>query len=878
VRSARVALSVAVALVAIEVPGQVGVDLPGIVVTGSRLPRPGDVDPAPVTTVTRDELIRAGVATAGEYFLTMPLNNGGAPNVNNGDGLTNPGYAAVSLRGIGANATLVLVNGRRIAPFALSGAAVDLNSIPVAAIDRVEILRDGASAIYGADAIAGVVNFILRSDYTGADVLVAGGGTTQGGARTLQATATAGGSAGAFNWFASFDYRDLAALGATQRGFSRTAYLPDKGLDYTSPIGFPGAYSFDLSSPFVSFSSAGLDCSATRYPGAIPVGDTCNYDYVVDSYTVPKSERSSAIARVSYDAGSGTELYAEVLLTRGEYTYKTSPTPVWGGFAPTGEPFVLPSASPYNPFGQDVQFWWRTAQIGPRTFEIDSFGDRVVGGVAWNAGRWSLDAAAGTTGNRARQYFRSGYVSDRKLREVLAAGGRVNPFGDTRPEDLPILQSIQVGGLARDADARISWADAKAVTSAGRFEGGVARLALGVEARRETLTDTSTDLLRSGDVLGMAATQPVVGGHRNAASAYAELVVPLDRGLDLQAGVRGDWTSDFGTAVTPRIAASWTPVNGLSLRASWARSFRAPNLPELYTEQVAGLTGPSNDPVRCPDGVPAPGANPQSDCDAQFGQIGGGNPGLQPERATHWLAGIVLQPVRNVSAGITYWHVDKSENVGILFDSTILDPLYYPSLSRFVIRREPSASDIANGLPGPIAAVLVNNQNLGNARYSGWDFEAAARIPGVLSGAVDLGVLAALITGFRQQLQPAGEYVDFLGQSINGTPVQRWRASAWGQWARGPWTLGFNATWIGRYRDENPAPDGTWPDVASWYTLGLHGSYAFAGFEARLGMQNVLNRAPPFSNKATAFTVGWDDLTHDPRGRYAYASLRYAFR
>ncbi len=855
---------------------QDNVALPPLFVTGSRLSRPDAETVSPVTTITRDQIQRGGFATTGELFLTLPLNNGGAPNVNNGDGLTNPGYAAVSLRGIGTNATLVLVNGRRLAPYAFSGAAVDLNSIPVAAIDRIEILRDSASALYGADAIAGVVNFILRSDFAGSDVSVGGGWTTQGGADAGQVTASLGGGANGVNWFFTLDYRANAPLGATQRSFSRTAYLPDKGIDYTSAIGFPGGYSFDLTSPYVSFSSAGLDCNPALYPGAVPLGDACNYDYVVDSYIVPRSRKASGFGRVTWNAGADVQAYAELLLTGNSYRYSTSATPVWGGFTPTGVPFVLPASSPYNTFGTDVQFWWRTAQLGPRTMDIDAIGDRAVGGVTWTRGRWSLDAAAGTSGSRTKEYFHSGFVSEARLRDVLNNGARVNPFGATLPADIPVLQSIEVGGLARDATARVSWLDTRGTTHIDWRPGAPIRVAAGAEFRWERLQDSSGDLFRSGDVLGIAAAPAPVGGRRTAAAAYGEVIVPLPSNLELQGSVRSDWYSDFGYAFTPRIAALWTPVPWASVRGSYARSFRAPNLPELYTAEVRGLSGPLDDPVRCPGGVPAPGANPQTDCGAQFGQIGGGNPLLEPERATNWLAGVVLRPATNVNLAATYWNIEKTNNIGILLDSTILDPLYYPELSRFALRRPPSASDVANGLPGPIDALLTNNQNLGAARYAGWDFELNAQVPGPFGGALNIGVLCALITEFRQQLQPGTEYVNFLGQSLNGTPVQRWRDSAYLQWTRGEWGLAANATYIASYQDENPGPDGTYPRVASWFTIGLQGSYASRGWELRAGVQNLFNRAPPFSNKSSAFTVGWDDLTHDPRGRLLYATVSYA--
>src|SRR5207245_303194 len=134
---------------------------------------------------------------------------------------------------------------------------------------------------------------------------------------------------------------------------------------------------------------------------------------------------------------------------------------------------------------------------------------------------WSLDVAAGTSGSRSRQSLTSGYVSETQLRDVLANGAAINPFGPTLAQDVAMLQSIQAHGLARDAMSRVSWLDAKGLTELGLWQTRPVRLAVGAEVRWERIHDMASDLLRSGDVLGIAATQPVVGGHRSVASTYS---------------------------------------------------------------------------------------------------------------------------------------------------------------------------------------------------------------------------------------------------------------------------------------------------------------------------------------------------------------------
>ncbi len=857
-----------------------GVVTKPVVVTGSRLPR----DPAdlltPLTVIDRREIARWGYATAGDVLFALPFNNGGAPNPNNGDGGTNPGYAAVSLRGMGANATLVLVNGRRIAPFGFSGTAVDLDSIPIAAIERIEILRDGGSALYGAEAIAGVVNFILRTDYEGADVRVA----AQGGRRTggSQATATIGHSAfgtGAASWLLTLDQRESQELRASDRQFARTSFRPERGLDATSQVGFPGAYSSDLSSPFVSFSSAGLACDPSLHRGAVPGGQTCRYDYVVDSTIAPRLRSRSAFARGRLEQQGGVALYTELSYSDNRFLYRTSPTPVWGAYAASGAPFVLPASSPDNPFSSDVQFWTRTTALGPRTSEIRSLGHRALLGLEWNVGGWAVDSSVGTSGSRAREELLGGHVSESALRAALASGAKIDPFGIAAAPDLAALRAVQVSGTARTASATTDWLDSRATTDLGKRFGRDIGLASGIELRRERLQDRATDLLTSQDVLGIAAPlSAVTGGRRNAGAAYAELIVPVLEDVNAQLGARTDWYSDFGVALSPKLAAVWTPVPWGALRGSVSRSFRAPSLSELHSARLTSLTGPLDDPVRCPNGNPRPGADPAIDCGAQFGQLGGGNPDLDPERSTSATIGVVVRPAPQWSLAAGYWQIGKSGNIGIVRDSTALDPRTYPGLSRLVSRRPASDADIANGLPGPIALVDTTNQNLGRSRFAGWDFEIAGRLGAVLGGELDVSAVSALVVRAEQQLTPGGETVVLLDRSSNGTPVQRWRHNATIQWRQGPWSLGARVDYIGSYQDENLAADGSTPRVARWCALGINAGIVSGRWEAGLIVSNLFDRDPPFSNKTSAFAVGWDDVTHDPRGRAVQLFVRYVIR
>ncbi|MEP7300934.1 MAG: TonB-dependent receptor [Caldimonas sp.] len=850
-----------------------------VVITGSRLPR----DPAdllvPVSVIERREIERWGAATAGEALFALPFNNGGAANPNNADGGSNPGYASVSLRGLGSNATLVLVNGRRVAPFGFSGVAVDLNSIPVTAIARIEILRDGGSALYGAEAIAGVVNIVLRTDYDGAELRLGGTGGQHLGAS--QASATFGRSAtgdGALGWLVTVDQRQSRALNAADRDFARTAYRPARGLDATSSVGFPGGYASDLSSPYVAFSSAGLACDPTLHRGAVAAGEACRYDYVVDSTIAPRFDGRAVFGRARYELHGGAALYAELSYSDNRYLYRTSATPVWGALAASGEPYVLPAASPANPFGVDTQFRTRTTALGPRTNQARSRGQRLLLGLQWSGGDWEVDSTIGTSASLARDELLGGHVSDTRYRAAVARGD-IDPFGTLAASDLAPLRATQASGTSRQADARMEWLDTRATTRLHQGLGRDVGLAAGVELRRERLQDAATALLTSGDVLGVAAPlSAVTGGRRRAGAIYGELLVPVFADLNAQLGARADWYSDFGLAVSPKLAAVWTPVRWAALRASASRSFRAPSLAELHVARLTALTGPLDDPVRCPNGVPQPGANPATDCGAQFGQLGGGNPDLDPERSTNLTLGLVLRPDPGWALSVTRWQIDKSADIGIVRDATTLDPASYPSLAGLVTRGPATPADVANGLPGSIVLIDTSNRNLGRSRFAGWDFELRGRAGRVFGGVLDLSATSALLVRADQQLIPGGATVRLLGGSLNGRPTQRWRHAVALDWRQAGWSLGARAERIGSYEDENPDADGQPRRVAAWGTLGLSAGVTAGPWEGGLAVTNLFDRAPPFSNKTSAFAAGWDDLSHDPRGRAVHAFLRYALR
>ena len=271
--------------------------------------------------------------------------------------------------------------------------------------------------------------------------------------------------------------------------------------------------------------------------------------------------------------------------------------------------------------------------------------------------------------------------------------------------------------------------------------------------------------------------------------------------------------------------------------------------------------------MRCPGGTALPGADPLLDCQASFNQLGGGNPQLVGERASTQALGLTWRAAPGLRVEIGGWRIDKARNIGIIRDSVTLDPKHYAQLAYLVQREAATPADLSNGLPGRISLVDVRLQNLGRSRFAGWDFELEAGPIAWAEGQLTATLTTARMTQAEQWLISGAEHVVLLDGSINGTPVQRWRHVASLNWKRAAWSWLATFQSIGSYQDENVDAQGQARRVGRWWTIGLSGSLRLGANEWSVGVANLLDRAPPFSNKTSSFAAGWDDLVHDPRGR-----------
>jgi iron complex outermembrane recepter protein len=856
-----------------------------IEVTGSHIVRT-DVETAlPLQVITREDIERGGFTTVAGLMASISANVGAfndvlSVGVQFAPGqIRRPALSSVNLRGIGDGSTLVLINGRRVANYAFDGGAVDVNAIPVSAIDRVEILKDGASAIYGTDAIAGVVNFILRKDFRGVEVTGYGGWTQQGGGDQYQATVSAGYgdlAADKFNAFVTVDYQKDQVLRATDREFSRTGYRPEDGLFQLTRWTFPANIIADRG----RFVNPGFDTGCTP-PSSFPqplFGQTaCGYDAQRFFDVLPQVSRTSILGRATFQSNPELQLFAEAAYAYSKFAFALPPTPAGGFlpdlfFYPEGGPFYPAAFASANGLSGDLNLLLRTSALGSRINDVETRALRLLLGADGSTLGWDYSAAIVYSENRQQDNFASGYVSSSRLTEALATG-LVNPFGPSGPEGDALLQGTSISGDFHSAQGTTWLVDAKASRDLLRLPGGALAIGLGVEARHEKLDNTFSPLANSGDVLAAGGENLSVSNGRSAQAFFAEASVPFAPGFESQLAVRYDHYSDFGSTVNPKVALRWQPMQSLLLRTSWATGFRAPTIYDLYTPlQHTFTVDLLGDPVRCP--VTSEGR----DCLGEFPAVTGGNPKLKPETSNQFNAGVVFAPAAGLSLSLDYWKIDKKN---IIFGLSEFDVL--ASGARFaanVVRGpvDPNYPD----LPGPIELVVLQNENFGDLRTSGFDVGFKWRAPATSFGRFSFALDGTYISTFT--VPDINGDLSFVGNNSFAYPIPRWRHYASVDWNYGPWSATLAQVYQNGYEEEDFRrcdDEGVCPRrrVGSYSVWNLQGQYTgLRNTTLTLGVRNLFGRDPPLALLQPGRQTGFDGSYADPRGRTFYARLTYAFK
>jgi iron complex outermembrane receptor protein len=854
-------------------------------ITGSAVRRVDAETALPVTVLKVQELRQQGFTTVEDVVNTL---SGNQSLVGTGAavGAVTGGGAFANMRGLGANKTLILLNGRRIANQAIGGAgdssAPDLNTIPLGAIDRIEVLRDGASSLYGTDAIGGVINFITKKDYTGGEVSVEYKSPQHPGGKSYEASAGFGrGDLDKDKWnlFGFIDLQHQDVLTTPQRSSFATSTK-------TSPTGFPGSWS-------QGGASVNPYAPACNQQFQTPAGTSCNYYYWNWVDIVPKTDRLTGMLKGTLALPGDHQLGLELVAAHTDVWTKIAPVPESALTMNPGTPYFpgngitpgAPAGTVWDPM-QPIRVRWRAIPAGPRSDKNDTFQQRLVASLEGTVAGWDYNTALTWNHIRTTEDLIGGYVNDSVIRNAVL-NGTLNPFTSNLPSDqLALVQGAEVTGRQFTAKGDVLTFDDRVSRELGDWFGAghKAALALGAEVRHEKYTQLANTPFAS-QVVSSTGFDPNTDneGSRSVWALYGELNVPITKALEVTGSLRYDHYPDFGSTTNPKLSAKFAPSDKWALRGAVTTGFRAPSLYELHSAQTFTNTANTwDDPVRCPNGNPVAGASRADNCQTQFEALVGGNKNLKPEKSKSGTFGFVLQPVAQFDATVDFWWIRMKNTIGAISDTTVFnDPTTYGS--HFVRASDGSlATDgsqcntVAN--PGPQCGyVLLLNDNLGGINTNGVDLAANYHLRTASAGNWTFRLQETYVSKYEFQNEKNGPWIQNVGSYEGVNPVFRNQYTLSAQWAQGAWSAGIVNHFKSGYRDEDVGQD-VREHVGSYSTFDLYGSWSpNKSLTLTAGVKNVFDKKPPHTEQTATFQVGFDPRFADAYQRLFYVRGTYRF-
>jgi iron complex outermembrane receptor protein len=854
-------------------------------VTGSAIKRLDAETSVPVTVIKMDDLKKEGYSTIEQVMstLTSSQSSTGTSQV---VGAATGGASFADMRGIGANKTLVLLNGRRLANNAYDSSAPDLNMIPFAALDRVEVLRDGASALYGSDAVGGVINFITKKDYQGGTITVGGDSPQHPGGAANNANIGYGFGdldKQGFNVFAMIDHEEQHRIDGTQRPYN-TRYFGG-----VSPTTSPANYYQGGD----SFNPAGGNCaSQTSLRSDGGTGCEMSTSRFVDY--VPKSERTTGLLKGTLKIDENNQFGLEYFHSQSKVQSQIAPVP-YGGlimnrlrpdgslnpYYPTNpalDPNYTESTSSGNQAGF-IHVKWRDLPNGSRVDENINKQQRLVASLTGSLFGWDYDTALTYNENKVQENLR-GYSNGNIISQGVL-NGIINPFGAQDAAGTALINSAALAGNIQNAKGTTKGFDFHASREVGDWlhAGHQAAVAVGTQAEHQSFVSAANyDFAQK--VQASTGIDPSTHneGSRNVYGVYAELDVPILKNLDVTAAVRYDKYSDVGNSTNPKLSFLYKPVDRVVVRGSFSTGFRAPSLYEINASQAyTNTAGTHNDPVNCPDGVAVPGKPSAANCKQQFQALTGGNTNLQPEKAQNLAFGIVVEPVDNLTLGVDLWAISLRHTIGVLNeDDVFADPDKYAA----VYHRTAAGNLATDGsqCPNPATCGYIDlrNQNLGGTLTNGLDLSSTYRLRTKEYGTFNFSSSATYVHRFEYQNAEGGEWLNRLGVYSGDHPAFRWQGNATVAWNKGPLGAGLTGHYKSGYQDQDQGDD-TINHVASYTTFDGYGSYTIKGFTLTAGVRNLFDRDPPLSYQNSVFQAGYDPRYTDPTGRTYYLRGTYNF-
>ena len=823
----------------------------------------------------RQAIDQSGATTVADFLRTLPQVFGGGPTqdtrVVGTEAPTNSGFGTgVNLRGLGARATLVLINGRRIAPGGTAGEFVDVDNIPLSAIERVEVLPDSASALYGADAVAGVVNFIMRDHFTGAETTLSSGKGSQHTLKNYLVSQTLGHQWDEASGMLSLEFYRRDALPASTRSYAVSNLSPFGGNDFDTNLTNPG----NLVAGGVMYAIPGGQ-DGTHLSASSLVPNTANLaDRFQNADIIPEQRRWSLYTTGRKTFGDSLSLFANVLLSSREATERT------GGQMSA---MAVPSSNPFyvNPTGGTdpvIVYYNFGHDLGTDVTDVRVDATNVTAGLDFNAGgSWKLSAYGGYAREKENQ-TQSGVLDINALEAALAdpnPATAFNPFGDNVHNNPDTLKTLTTP-YRYLVDSRVEMADLTADGPLWQLPGGAMKLALGVDRRKQTF-DTAIPA-------SAFSPQTSLRLSRQTTAAFTELVVPLFgkdnsrpgmRRLELSGAARYENYGSFGHATTPKFGLLWSPAAGLALRSTWSKSLRPPSLTDL--NETLNIV------------IPQLLVDPRSAAGQTVALVwAGNNASLREERANSWTVGMDFNPenIQGLSVGLTLFDIafkDRIEETA--FSPDVLTNPRYSGLVTF--NPDPAFVDyICNHsiffggskstcmALGAGAIVDLRVHNVETLRTRGIDFDAKYEMQGRY-GKLDFAVDGTYLLKFDVAEGNGSPSAELLNTQTNPINLRLKTSVAWSGVRLGG---SVSVNYSNSYQDTASVPN---VPVAAWTTIDAQIRYRLGSGEAswledtqvELNALNLFNRDPPFLNNQ-AVGIGYDQENADPYGRIISLLIR----
>ena len=866
-----------------------------VIVTGSNVRRTDKETPSPVQVVTAEDIKNSGYTSIGDVLHNITANNMGSLSQSAPSAFA-AGGSGVALRGLTVGATLVLIDGHRMASYPMPDDGerdfVDISSIPIDTIERIEVLKDGASAVYGSDAIAGVVNVILKKSFTGLTMSAETGVSSHGDGATQHASLMTGWgnlASDGQNAYLAVEARHANAILLKNRGYlTRTDWTPYGGANLTQGTG-SGSVS-GASSGAGSGTGYLVDANgnATDYyagcTSAQAAADSCGY---TNPYTTlsPSTTNLDVMARYTKNLGDGWQTNFQGSMLRSEahqvglynnaaatgvgsggnggglnlfkFGPGAAPTPAF----PDSFPFVLtvPSTYPGNTTGDTAALVYDFRDIGPLEQTVVSTSYRAVAELAGSIGDWDLNGSVGYTRVGTKASF-SHYIDFPALQDALNSGSYLVDGTNSSAE----LNTVAPGASSTSTN-ELTFVSARGTRTLADLAGGPLSLGIGADFTHRQLKELFPQSFVNGSqAIGIYS---FAEGKQTVSAAYAELVAPVTKQLEIDVAGRADHYDTTGTSFTPKAGLKFTPVREFTLRGTFSKGFRAPNPAEIGDAgSTSGFVGNLRDPVYCP----ATAANPQGaplanlpagmldPCNIALQELQLSAPHLKPEKSTSFTLGTIFEPNKTYSATLDYYHItirNQIISVGQLGQTGLDDAAALGT----TIYRDSSGNILYDTYP------FINANT---TTTSGVDLDVVGKYDlheaGTLKAEVQVSYMLQYdLTAQGVTYHLAGTHGPAFVSEDTGTP--RTRGAFTLTWTHGPFEIAGTVNYISHYSVTDPSegipdcasalssvfPNGNVPSkfchVGSFTELNVVARYDWdKHLQIHAGVTNLLNKHAPY--------------------------------